>query len=142
MLEFLQRSDVGDRLVGAVAAGEAPLAAISSMLEEAFGDLVKEAAVRRRLGFYLTATLEKLGFEVAKANVPLRHPIFGSAALYRPKAPAEPASLSERLAPAFSQAEAEALIKALLERFPALRTRLTRSYRERRVRQHLPGGHS
>jgi hypothetical protein len=125
LLSFLQRPDILAKLRDAAERGTQPAAAISSELSENFPQVVRDAAVKRKLGFFVAAILDGEGFSVARANVRLRNPLFKSAAIFRrrPEPTTTPGNLLSRLADAVTEGEAGQLVEFLIDRFPGLKKR-------------------
>jgi len=126
LIAFLQRPDILAKLRDAAERGTQPAAAISSELSENFPQVVRDAAVKRKLGFFVAAILDGEGFSVARANVRLRNPLFKSAAIFRKRAEptTKPANLISRLSEALTEDEAGQLVEFLIDRFPGLKKRI------------------
>jgi hypothetical protein len=125
LMAFLQRPDILAKLRDAAERGTQPAAAISTELLENFPSVIRDPAVKRRVGFFVAAILDGEGFSVAQANVRLRNPLFASSAIYRkrPESPTPAGNLVSRLADALTEAEALELVELLIDRFPGLKKR-------------------
>ena len=122
---FLQRPDILAKLRKAAERGTQPAAEISTELLENFPSVIRDPAVKRRVGFFVAAILDGEGYSVLRANVRLRNPLFKSAAIYRkrPEPSTEPGNLLSRLSDTLTEAEAQELVELLVDRFPGLKRR-------------------
>jgi hypothetical protein len=125
IMEFLQRPEIIAKLKEAATAGTQPLTAISLELVASFPSVIRDAALKRRAGFFISAILNAEGFDVLEPNVRTKNPIFSSAALFKKRSEATTAltSLISRLAAALTEDEARQLVECLIARFPALKKR-------------------
>jgi hypothetical protein len=120
LLAFLQRPEITKKLTAAARAGTPPAGAISGDLLANFEPAIHKSEVKRRVGLFIAAVLEDLGFRVSQSNVRMKNSLFGSGAVYaeRSAAGADPVDLVARLAEAFTEDEARRMVRLLLTRFP------------------------
>lgn len=125
VLAFLQRPEIIAKLKEAAAAGTQPVTAISLDLLASFPSVIRDAAMRRRVGFYIAAILDAEGFDVLEPNVRTKNPVFASGALFKKRSEATTTltNLISRLADALTEDEARQLVEFLIARFPALKKR-------------------
>jgi hypothetical protein len=125
LIAFLQRPDILAKLRDAAERGTQPAAAISSELLENFPLMIRDPAMRRRLGLFVAAILDGEGFAVSRPNVRLTNELFASGAVYRKRTEptTKPANLISRLSDALTEDEAGQLVEFLIDRFPGLKKR-------------------
>jgi hypothetical protein len=129
LISFLRRRDIVRKLRKAAERGTQPVAAVSTELMEHFPTVIHEPAVKRRVGFFVSAILDGEGFTVERTNVRLKDRLFKSAATFRkrPEPTTTPPNLTARLCGALTDAltedEARQLVECLIARFPALKKR-------------------
>ena len=126
ILAFLERPEVIAKLKEAAAAGTQPVTAISLDLLASFPSVIRDAALKRRTGFFISAILDAEGFDVLESNVRAKNPVFSSAALFKKRSEATTTltNLLSRLAAALTEDEAQQLVECLIARFPSLKKRL------------------
>jgi ATP-dependent exoDNAse (exonuclease V) alpha subunit len=129
LISFLRRRDIVRKLREAAERGTQPMAAISAELLVQFPTVIHDPAVRRRIGFFVSAILDGEGFGVERTNVRMKNSLFKSGAVYkkRPDPKTTPpnafARLSAALMDALTEDEARQLVELLGTRFPALKKR-------------------
>ena len=120
---FLQRPEIIAKLKEAAAAGTQPVSAISLDLLASFPSVIRDAAMKRRVGFFIAAILDAEGFDVLEPNVRTKNPVFASGAIYQKRS--EPTTtltnLISRLSDAFTEDEARQFVEFLIARFPGLK---------------------
>jgi hypothetical protein len=129
LILFLRRADILKKLTKAAERGTQPVAAITKELLAHFPTVIHDPAVKRKVGFFVSAILDSEGFSVERANVKMKNPLFKSAAVFRkrPEPTMTPpnviARLSAALTDALTEDEARQLVEFLIARFPALKKR-------------------
>ena len=129
LILFLRRADILKKLTKAAERGTQPVAAITKELLAHFPTVIHDPAVKRKVGFFVSAILDSEGFSVERANVKMKNPLFKSAAVFRkrPEPTTTPpnviARLSAALTDALTEDEARQLVEFLIARFPALKKR-------------------
>jgi hypothetical protein len=120
LLAFLQRPEIKKKLAAAARAGTPPAGAISGDLLANFEPVIHKPEVKRRVGLFIAAVLEDLGFRVAQSNVRLKDKLFTCGSCYAEHfaAPAHPVDLVARLAATLTEDEARRMVQLLLTRFP------------------------
>jgi hypothetical protein len=119
LLAFLQRPEITRKLTAAARAGTPPAGAISEDLLANFKPAIHKPEVKRRIGLFIAAVLEDLGFRVAQSNVRMKDGLFTSGACYAERsAAADPVDLVARLAATLTEDEARRMVRLLLTRFP------------------------
>lgn len=125
LISFLRRRDIVRKLREAAERGTQPVAAISAELLVHFPTVIHDPAVKRRIGFFVSAILDGEGFSVERTNVRMKNSLFKSGAIFRkrpdPKTPPPNAiaRLSTALMDALTEDEARQLVELLSARFPA-----------------------
>jgi hypothetical protein len=125
LIAFLRRPDILAKLREAAERGTQPVSAVSKDLLANFTSVIRDPAVKRRVGFFVAAVLDGEGFNVVQANVRMKDPLFKSGAVYkkRPEPTTTPGSLLSRLADAVTEDEARQFVEFLIDRFPGLKKR-------------------
>jgi len=119
LLAFLQRPEITRKLTAAARAGTPPAGAISGDLLANFQPAIHKPEVKRRVGLFIAAVLEDLGFRVSQSNVRLKDGLFTSGACYAERSPvADPIDWVARVAAILSEDEACRMMSLLLTRFP------------------------
>ena len=124
LISFLRRRDVLAKLRKAAERGTQPVAAISPELMEHFPTVIHDPAVKRRIGFFVSAILDGEGFSVERTNVRMTNSLFKSGAIFRkrpdPKTttPNAIARLSAALMDALTEDEIRQLVALLSARSP------------------------
>jgi hypothetical protein len=133
VLAFLQRPEIIAKLKEAAAAGTQPVTTISLDLLASFPSVIRDAAMKRRVGFFIAAILEVEGFSVLQPNVRMKNPLFATGAIY--KKCSEPTTKStdliSRLSGVLTNDEARQLVEFLIEKFPNLKKGLRCGSRSR-----------
>jgi hypothetical protein len=83
LILFLRRADILKKLTKAAERGTQPVAAITKELLAHFPAVIHDPAVKRKVGFFVSAILDSEGFSVERANVKMKNPLFKSAAVFR-----------------------------------------------------------
>jgi hypothetical protein len=129
LILFLRRADILKKLKKAAERGTQPVAAISTELMAHFPTVIPDPAVKRKVGFFVSAILDSEGFSVERVNVKMKNELFRSAAVFRkrPEPKTTPLNLTARLCGALTDAlaedEARQLAECLIAKFPALKKR-------------------
>lgn len=123
VLAFLQRPEIIAKLKEAAAAGTQPVTAISLDLLASFPSVIRDAAMKRRVGFFIASILDVEGFSVLQPNVRMKNPLFATGAIYKKRS--EPTTTStdliSRLSGVLTNDEARQLVEFLIEKFPNLK---------------------
>jgi hypothetical protein len=131
ILAFLQRPEIKRKLTAAVRAGTPPAGAISADLLAQFEPVIHKPEVKRRVGQFVAAILEELGFCLAQSNVRMKDKLFTTASVYAERSwtGPDPADLVSRLAKALTEDEARRMVRLLLKRFPGTYTLMRKGAR-------------